>query len=329
LVGGSQQCVTPSVTDANTPQGENYTFSVISQPAKGTASIVSNNVCYTPTASGAGGSYAFSYRVTDKGGAMFDGWSNVSVAGVIQNINATKGTLYNKSTVSWTGDPAATNYDIYRSTSAGSKGGIVGSNIIGTVFNDNTISGTTHYFYTVVGKNSIGSTPDSAQAEGWSKIPPAITTLTATQGTITNKVKLVWAADADATGYEIWRSTTAGGTSTKIATITAPAASMDDITVSGAASYFYTIKTVVNSVTSLSSNEVEGWANVAPTGASATLTTTSTTTSLATLPTINDPNVIAGKAETYALSITTPPTSGTLAIVGGKFIYTPAADGFF
>ncbi len=273
VVGGTQQCVTPSVTDANNPQGENYTFSVLSQPTKGTASIVSNKVCYTPPASGAGSSYAFSYRVTDKGGATFNGSANVNVSGAIQNVYATQGTLYGKSTVSWTGDPTAANYDIYRSTSVGTKGSLIGT-ATGTGFDDTTVSGTTHYFYTVVAKNSAGSTPDSAQAEGWGKIPSAISDLTATKGILQNKVGLSWSKNPDATGYEVWRSITSGGISTKIATLgTMAIGYYEDTTVSGMTPYFYTVKAVVGSTISQPSNEAMGYAIVATskvTGATAT-----------------------------------------------------------
>jgi fibronectin type 3 domain-containing protein len=263
VIGGPQQCVTPSVTDANNPQGENYTFSILSQPTQGTAAIVSNKVCYTPVASGAGGNYAFTYRVTDKGGAMFNGSANVSVSGAVQNVYATQGAVYGKSIVSWTVDPLATNYDIYRSTTAGVKGSLIGS-ATGTGFNDTAISGTTHYFYTVVANTSAGSTPNSTQAEGWGKIPSTITDLTATKGILQNKVALSWSKNPDATGYEIWRSTTSGGSTTKIATLGAMALGYyEDTTVSGMTRYYYRVKAVVGSAIAQPSNEAMGYAIIA------------------------------------------------------------------
>ncbi|MCX7100953.1 MAG: hypothetical protein NTX38_05540, partial [Methylobacter sp.] len=188
----------------------------------------------------------------------------------------------------------------------------------------------THYFYTV--KTVIGSLVGNAsnEAEGYGKMPATIATLTATQGTQTGKVVLGWTSSPDATGYEIWRATSTTGTPSKITTLTTmPANSYEDTTVSGVASYFYTIKTIVGTLTGSASNQVEGWANGAPTAASVTVTASSTSASAATAVTVTDPNVTAGKTETYTLTITNPPTAGTLTIVGGKFVYTPPADGLF
>lgn len=159
--------------------------------------------------------------------------------------------------------------------------------------------------------------------------PPTITSLSATQGTVTGKVTLTWIPDASATNYEVWRSTTSGGTGTKIATLTAPASGYNDTTVTGASSYFYTVKIVINTQTGAEGNQVEGWANRAPTAATAALTTDSTTASAATAPAITDPNVTAGQTETFTLAITTQPNTGTLTLVNNNFVYTPPANGAF
>lgn len=249
--------------------------------------------------------------------------------GKVAGVNASDGTIYSKVNISWTSDPDATQYDLYRSTTSGTKGSLLAGNLTNTSYDDTTVSGNIHYFYTVVAKSPVGSGPDSDQNEGYGKVPTTLA-ITATQGMQNGKVILAWTSNLDATGYQIWRSTTAGGTATQVATLTAmPASSYEDATVSGVSSYFYTIKTVVGTLVGSSSNEAEGWANGAPTSASASLTASSTAASAATSPTINDPNVTAGKTETYALTITTQPTAGSLTIIGGKFVYTPPPDGLF
>ena len=249
--------------------------------------------------------------------------------GKVAGVNATDGILYSKVTVSWTADVDATQYDIYRSTVFGSKGSAIATNATGTTYDDTTVSGSTHYFYTVVAKNPVGSGPDSDQNEGYGKVPATLA-ITATQGTLTGKVALGWTSNPDATAYQVWRSTTAAGTATQVATLTAmPASGYEDTTVSGISSYFYTVKTVVGTLVGSASNEVEGWANGAPTAATASLTASSTSASAATGPTVTDPNVTAGKTETYTLVITTQPDIGVLTLVGNKFVYTPPADGLF
>jgi len=248
----------------------------------------------------------------------------------VTGVNATDGTLYAKVAISWTADPDATQYDIYRSTASGSKGSLLVGNITQTTYEDTSVSGNIHYFYTVVAKNPVGSGPDSDQNEGYGKIPAIITNLTATQGNQNSKVTLSWPSNPDATSYEIWRAETATGPPVKMSTLTAmPASAFEDATVSGVSSYFYTIKTLVGSLTSDPSNQAEGWANGAPTAASASLTASSTAPSAATAPSITDPNTSAGKTELYTLTITSPPATGDLAIVGNKFVYTPPIDGLF
>ena len=117
----------------------------------------------------------------------------------VTGVNATDGTQYSKVTVSWTADPDATQYDVFRSTAAGSKGIGIASNVTATSYEDATVSGSTHYFYTIVAKNPVGSGPDSAQNEGYGKVPAVVSSLSATQGTVTDKVHLAWTENPDAT----------------------------------------------------------------------------------------------------------------------------------
>ncbi|WAK04360.1 hypothetical protein [Methylobacter sp. YRD-M1] len=251
----------------------------------------------------------------------------------IKGVSATDGTLYAKVNISWSADLNATEYDVYRSTSAGTKGSLLASGITGIGYDDTTASADTHYFYTVIGKNLIGSGPDSEQDEGYGKLPAIITGLSASQGTQTGKITLTWPTDPDATAYEIWRAKSPTGTPAKIATATATSsngnASYDDTTVTDVNSYFYLVKTVVDSLTGSAGNQAEGWANGAPTQASVALTTSSTVPSAETAPVITDPNVTAGQTESFTLAITQQPTTGNVAIVADKFVYTPPADGLF
>jgi fibronectin type 3 domain-containing protein len=247
----------------------------------------------------------------------------------VTGVSATQGTLYGKIRITWPASPRASSYDLYRSTSSGTKGSRIGSDLSGTSFDNTSVAGTTGYYYTVVAKNAAGSAPDSAQALGWGKVPAPVNTLTATEGTKNAKVTLSWASDPDAIGYEVWRSTSSGGAATKIATLPAPSSGMDDTTVSGVSSHYYKVYALVGPMISAAGNEAEGWANAAPTSATVTMTATSTTPSDATSPTVVDPNVTAGKPESYTIAITTQPATGTLTLQSNNFVYTPPADGLF
>ena len=247
----------------------------------------------------------------------------------VTGVSATQGTLYGKIRITWPASARASSYDLYRSTSSGSKGSLIGSDLSATAYDDTGVTGTTGYYYTVVAKNAAGIASDSAQALGWGKVPAPVNTLTATEGTKNAKVTLTWASDQDATGYEVWRTTSSGGAATKIATLPAPSSGMDDTTVSGVSSYYYKVYALVGTMISAAGNEAEGWANASPTSATVTLIAGSTTPSDATSPVILDPNVTAGKPESYTIAITTPPATGTLTLQSNNFVYTPPADGLF
>lgn len=105
--------------------------------------------------------------------------------GKVNGVSATDGTQYDKVTINWIAEPDATLYDIYRSDVAGDKGDLIASGLAwpATHYNDTTIAGLTHYFYTVVAKNPVGSGPDSEQDEGYGKSTP-LPTLTVSPATV-------------------------------------------------------------------------------------------------------------------------------------------------
>jgi len=104
----------------------------------------------------------------------------------VSGFTASDGTVFDKVMLSWTGEPLAVQYDIYRSTSAGTKGNLLVSNLAApaTSYEDTTVIGSTaHYFYTVVAKNANGSAPDSDQDEGYGK-PIPLPTLVVSPATV-------------------------------------------------------------------------------------------------------------------------------------------------
>lgn len=254
----------------------------------------------------------------------------------VQNVQATDGTIYDEVQITWTSDPDATHYDIYASTTLNEKRQLVGQNITTTRFNHSLTNTTQHFFYTVVAKNGGDNTPvlmgpDSDPDEGYTKIFQKITGFSVSQGTQTNKVVLNWNQFPEQCAYNIFRSTNANGDNPQlIATLpTSDKTSYQDISNTNGQSYFYAIQPKINTSSGPFTDYLEGWANVAPTSATVTLTTDSTKVSEPTSPVITDPNITAGKVDTFTLSITEQPTVGSLTIVEGKFVYTPPVDGKF
>ena len=76
--GDKAVAATPTVIDPN-PTGDTWTFSVLTQPTNGVASIdqTTGKVVFAPT-SGWSGSDSFTYRVTDKAGGTTDGTAAVT-----------------------------------------------------------------------------------------------------------------------------------------------------------------------------------------------------------------------------------------------------------
>ena len=78
--------VTPAVTDPDI--GDTHTFAVVTRPGRGLASVVGNQLVYTPDAN-FNGQDSFSFRATDSGGLTAVAAANVTVAAVADAPSAT------------------------------------------------------------------------------------------------------------------------------------------------------------------------------------------------------------------------------------------------
>ena len=205
------------------------------------------------------------YRVTASFGSTDAASGNQSIGWVKRLpdqatlVNASQGTQYGQVNVGWNASALASGYDLYRSDSPGSRGSLIGSNITVTHFDDTSVSGAANYYYTVVATNTYGNAPDSAQALGSGKVPAAVTTLTATQGTLTAKVRLTWVGVADATSYQLFRSTSSGNAGVLLANVDSNTVSFDDDTAIPGTAFYYRVQASVGSVVSQLGNEAAGW----------------------------------------------------------------------
>ena len=78
--------VTPAVIDPDI--GDTHTFAIVTQPGRGLASVVGNQIVYTPDAN-FNGQDSFSFRATDSGGLSAVAAANVTVAPVADAPSAT------------------------------------------------------------------------------------------------------------------------------------------------------------------------------------------------------------------------------------------------
>ncbi len=171
-----------------------------------------------------------------------DGWGKLP--NTLSTLSATQGSLIGKVQLSWAFDAEAVSYEIWRSTTPGSGYQLLGSSL-NAAYEDATALDPTPYYYTVKIKTANLTGNPSNEASGWSRLPNAISTLTATQGGFIAKVRLKWALDKEATHYEVWRATTPQGVASLLNTLPSSAISYDDTAIEPDKPYYYTVKVKV------------------------------------------------------------------------------------
>jgi len=117
--------------------------------------------------------------------------------------------------VSWSSVTGATGYKIYRSTNAADTFTEVGTSVT-TSFTDTGLTASTTCYYKVAATNSggAGTQSNAVNAATESGIPEGITAIATSSSSIT----ISWSSVTGATGYKIYRNTSAAGTFTEIGT---------------------------------------------------------------------------------------------------------------
>ena len=159
------------------------------------------------------------------------------------NLKATAGNA--QVALTWVSSIGATGYNVYRGTTAGGQASApIASNVTGNSYLNTGLTNGTTYFYKLRAVNGAGIGPYSnesaAKPEPPLPNPPgtAPTNFTATAGNA--KVTLGWTAVTGATGYRIFRATTANGqTTTPLVTVTTT--DHMDLNLTNGTTYFYKI----------------------------------------------------------------------------------------
>lgn len=110
---------------------------------------------------------------------------------------------------------APTGYNIYRGTTAGSESASpIVSNLSGLAYQDQTAAPGTTYYYYIKAVDGAGTGPASTEVTAKTAcLPPVMNTPSAGDTTVT----LTWGASTGASGYNVKRSGSAGGTYATIA----------------------------------------------------------------------------------------------------------------
>jgi hypothetical protein len=153
--------------------------------------------------------------------------------------------------LSWNAVDGASSYNIKRSTTAGGPYTTIATNVSGTSYVDNTVTNGTTYYYVVTAVNGTAESANSNEAPA-TPIVSAPINLIAIAGN--SQVTLSWGSVSTATGYNVKRSTTAGGPYAVIASNVSTNSYVDS-TVTNGATYYYVVTALSGNSESMNSNE--------------------------------------------------------------------------
>jgi hypothetical protein len=169
------------------------------------------------------------------------GWTNPSGGNGVSpptGVSASDGTSPSSVAVTWNASANATGYTIYRSTTAGVQGGVVGTSSA-TTFTDTTPAPGTTYYYGITATGPSGTSALSAQDSGYASVATlaAPTQVAASDGTSTSSVTIGWAAVSGATGYTVYRSSASGVQGASVGTTNTT--TLVDTSATPGTTYFY------------------------------------------------------------------------------------------
>jgi len=149
--------------------------------------------------------------------------------------------------LSWTGNSAASSYNVYRSTTSGGPYTAVANGLTGTSFNDTSGNAGTTYYYVVTAVNLNGASANSTQASAITStaVPGVPSEVTARAGSGLVTISWVASSSPGAITYNIKRATVSGGPYTTIASgLTAPALGNYTDTSVSYTTYYYVVSGV-------------------------------------------------------------------------------------
>jgi len=169
------------------------------------------------------------------------GWRNVTAP---YGLVATDGASAQWIELRWTGSASRDGFNIYRSVGAGSPSRIGTSR--GTSFRDTSADPLASYTYVVRAQAGPGESAPSNADRGWRNVP-APTSVSATDGTEREFVRVTWSASSSpsVTGYRVLRKLP-GGDFTLLDALPASAAAIDDKTIAPGVLGTYVVRCITD-----------------------------------------------------------------------------------
>ncbi len=165
------------------------------------------------------------------------------------------GTYTNKVRTTWSASPGAASYELHRGIEGQSLTNVFHAN--GLSYDDTQVLPGVVYTYKVKAKNSRYKSAFSQSDAGYILSPPS--SVTATAGTLVNKIDVSWSAANSATAYEVWRSEVNLNSRGSLVVSTVDTA-ITDTSVEAGKVYYYWVKTKNSTATSAFSSSGSGYA---------------------------------------------------------------------
>ena len=163
----------------------------------------------------------------------------LSVPSMTLDLNKSTG----KPVISWTSVPFATQYEIYRSATGADKSYRIIRRTALLNYTDTTAASGTTYYYVVRAMRGTGSGAIYSRFCKAQSTLPAVPTMTLQVDDTTGKPVISWSKTANASQYEIYRSTTGADKSYRIIRRTA-LLNYTDTTAASGTTYYYVVRAI-------------------------------------------------------------------------------------
>jgi hypothetical protein len=168
--------------------------------------------------------------------------SNWGFSGMVTptGVAATDGDYDDRIRITWNTSGAFATYQVWRHTSNHQPSGVQIGTTTALLYDDATAVPGVRYYYWIRATNALGVTAFSLPDTGFLAINPP-TSLSASDGTLTDRVHVAWSAAPGAQGYEVWRGPSEStGSAIRVATTTS--LNYEDTTVPPGVPFFYRIR---------------------------------------------------------------------------------------
>lgn len=175
-------------------------------------------------------------------------------------INASDATFVDRVRLNWADCPGATSYEVWRSFSSNTGTTVQVTSSVTTNTYDYTTSNATNVQYLwIKAKNANGTSVYGSYDTGFARLSPP-TSVSATDGTILNGIKITWTAPSGASGYQVWRGTNDNSSLIVLIATGLTTNEYVDGATTGDVSYFYwVLASNALSVSSMSSSNSGYW----------------------------------------------------------------------